>query len=215
MSEKDKGKVYLNAEKDYVSGMTYQKLSEKYKVSISTIKIWRKKFNWIRNDMAKIKKETKVANLDNKVAKENKVLDKGKQSSKKKTTKRKSTIKMKKAALLAYKISTPEESAAIREDLLNQLRNNGAEGLFYNDLVDVYMNLHIAKNELFADLDKRGVVVEWKNGNQISTKRNDCLDGVNKTITLMVNLLTKLGLDVPENKNININSSKGEEDETL
>ena len=75
------------------------------------------------------------------------------------------------------------------------------------------MNLHIAKNELFADLEKRGVVVEWKNGKQVSTKRNDSLDGVNKTVTLMVNLLTKLGLDVPENKNIN--PGKDEDDEAL
>ena len=206
ISKKCKDEIYEKAGKDYVSGMTYQKLSEKYNVSISTIKTWRKKFNWSREDMAILEKRTKVTTKGSDLAKQKAV------NNKKKVTK-KSSIAKKKTALLAYKISTPEESKAIREDLLNQLKNNGAEGLFYTDLVGVYMNLHIAKNELFADLEKRGVVVEWKNGKQVSTKRNDSLDGVNKTVTLMVNLLTKLGLDVPENKNIN--PGKDEDDEAL
>jgi transposase len=206
ISKKCKDEIYKKAGNDYVSGMTYQKLSEKYNVSISTIKTWRKKFNWSREDMAILEKRTKVTTKGSDLAKQKAV------KNKKKVTK-KSSITKKKTALLAYKISTPEESKAIREDLLNQLKNNGAEGLFYTDLVDVYMNLHIAKNELFADLEKRGVVVEWKNGKQVSTKRNDSLDGVNKTVTLMVNLLTKLGLDIPENKNIN--PVKDEDDEAL
>lgn len=206
ISKKCKDEIYEKAGNDYVSGMTYQKLSEKYNVSISTIKTWRKKFNWSREDMAILEKRTKVTTKGSDLAKQKVV------KNKKKVTK-KSSITKKKTALLAYKISTPEESKAIREDLLNQLKNNGAEGLFYTDLVDVYMNLHIAKNELFADLEKRGVVVEWKNGKQVSTKRNDSLDGVNKTVTLMVNLLTKLGLDIPENKNIN--PGKDEDDEVL
>ena len=206
ISKKCKDEIYEKAGNDYVSGMTYQKLSEKYNVSISTIKTWRKKFNWSREDMAILEKRTKVTTKGSDLAKQKVV------KNKKKVTK-KSSITKKKTALLAYKISTPEESKAIREDLLNQLKNNGAEGVFYTDLVDVYMNLHIAKNELFADLEKRGVVVEWKNGKQVSTKRNDSLDGVNKTVTLMVNLLTKLGLDMPENKNIN--PGKDEDDEAL
>lgn len=206
ISKKCKDEIYEKAGNDYVSGMTYQKLSEKYNVSISTIKTWRKKFNWSREDMAILEKRTKVTTKGSDLAKQKVV------KNKKKVTK-KSSITKKKTALLAYKISTPEESKAIRENLLNQLKNNGAEGLFYTDLVDVYMNLHIAKNELFADLEKRGVVVEWKNGKQVSIKRNDSLDGVNKTVTLMVNLLTKLGLDIPENKNIN--PGKDEDDEAL
>lgn len=206
ISKKCKDEIYEKAGNDYVSGMTYQKLSEKYNVSISTIKTWRKKFNWSREDMAILEKRTKVTTKGSDLAKQKAV------NNKKKVNK-KSSIAKKKTAVLAYKISTPEESKAIREDLLNQLKNNGAEGLFYTDLVDVYMNLHIAKNELFADLEKRGVVVEWKNGKQVSIKRNDSLDGVNKTVTLMVNLLTKLGLDVPENKNIN--PGKDEDDEAL
>ena len=60
ISKKCKDEIYEKAGADYVSGMTYQKLSEKYNVSISTIKTWRKKFNWSRNDMAISEKRTKM-----------------------------------------------------------------------------------------------------------------------------------------------------------
>ena len=44
----NKSKIQAKAEKDYISGMTYVKLADKYNVSVSTIKTWRKKFNWTR-----------------------------------------------------------------------------------------------------------------------------------------------------------------------
>lgn len=113
ISKKCKDEIYKKAGNDYVSGMTYQKLSEKYNVSISTIKTWRKKFNWSREDMAILEKRTKVTTKGSDLAKQKAV------KNKKKVTK-KSSITKKKTALLAYKISTPEESKAIREDLLNQ-----------------------------------------------------------------------------------------------
>lgn len=101
----------------------------------------------------------------------------------------------------------------MREDLLNQLKNNGVNGLFYDDLVDVYMKMYTIKNKLILDIEERGVAIEWSNGKQTSVKRNDSLDGLHKTVAQMLNILTKLGLDIPENKNIG--SSKGEDDEAL
>ena len=74
--------------------------------------------------------------------KRTKMTTKGANLTKKKVTKKVSIAK-KKTAVLAYKISTPEESKAIREDLLNQLKNNGAEGLFYKYLFYLYINLNI------------------------------------------------------------------------
>ena len=79
----------------------------------------------------------------------------------------------------------------MREDLLNQLKNNGVTGLFYNDLVDVYMKMYSIKNKLILDIEERGVAVEWSNGKQISVKRNDSLDGFHKTVAQMLNILTK------------------------
>lgn len=131
----------------------------------------------------------------------------------KKVPSKRATNKIKKEVLLTYDNTTLEDYEAMREDLLNQLKNNGVNGLFYDDLVDVYMKMYTIKNKLILDIEERGVAVEWSNGKQTSVKRNDSLDGLHKTVAQMLNILTKLGLDIPENKNIG--SGKGEDDEAL
>ncbi|MGY6209899.1 phage terminase small subunit [Cytobacillus firmus] len=40
---------YVQAEKDYVKGMKYKDIAEKYQVSINTVKSWKKRYGWIRN----------------------------------------------------------------------------------------------------------------------------------------------------------------------
>ena len=205
MSNISKSKIQVKAEKDYISGMTYVKLAEKYNVSISTIKTWRKKFNWTRQ------KEVKTSNLD--IKKNNFMAKNRAKTAIKKVPSKRATNKIKKEVLLTYDNTTLEDYEAMREDLLNQLKNNGVNGLFYDDLVDVYMKMYTIKNKLILDIEERGVAIEWSNGKQTSVKRNDSLDGLHKTVAQMLNILTKLGLDIPENKNIG--SSKGEDDEAL
>lgn len=39
---------HIQAEKDYVKGMKYKDLAEKYGVSINTIKSWKKRHGWER-----------------------------------------------------------------------------------------------------------------------------------------------------------------------
>lgn len=39
---------YINAEKDYVKGMKYKDIAEKYKVSINTVKSWKTRRGWTR-----------------------------------------------------------------------------------------------------------------------------------------------------------------------
>lgn len=205
MSSVKKSKIQLKAEKDYLAGMTYIKLADKYNVSESTIKTWRKKFGWTRQ------KGEKVLELDIKQG-DFRVKNTQKTALKKGQSKR--TInKLKKETLLTYETTTIEQYDAMRDDLLNQLKNNGVNGLFYNDLVDVYMKMYTIKNQLILDIEERGVAVEWSNGKQTSVKRNDSLDGLHKTVAQMLNILTKLGLDIPENKNIN--PVKVEDDEAL
>ncbi len=205
MSSVKKSKIQLKAEKDYLAGMTYIKLADKYNVSESTIKTWRKKFGWTRQ------KGEKVLELDIKQG-DFRVKNTQKTALKKGQSKR--TIKkLKKETLLTYETTTIEQYDAMRDDLLNQLKNNGVNGLFYNDLVDVYMKMYTIKNKLILDIEERGVAVEWSNGKQTSIKRNDSLDGLHKTVAQMLNILTKLGLDIPENKNIN--PVKVEDDEAL
>ena len=205
MSSVKKSKIQLKAEKDYLAGMTYIKLADKYNVSESTIKTWRKKFGWTRQ------KGEKVLELDIKQG-DFRVKNTQKTALKKGQSKR-TVNKLKKETLLTYETTTIEQYDAMRDDLLNQLKNNGVNGLFYNDLVDVYMKMYTIKNKLILDIEERGVAVEWSNGKQTSIKRNDSLDGLHKTVAQMLNILTKLGLDIPENKNIN--PVKVEDDEAL
>ncbi|OCA85239.1 phage terminase small subunit [Pseudobacillus wudalianchiensis] len=40
---------YVLAEKDYVKGMKYKDIAEKYEVSINTVKSWKKRYGWNRN----------------------------------------------------------------------------------------------------------------------------------------------------------------------
>lgn len=205
MSNIKKSKIQLRAEKDYLAGMTYIKLADKYNVSESTIKTWRKKFGWTRQ------KGEKVLELD--IKQGNFRAKNTPKTTLKKGQSKRTINKLKKETLLTYETTTMEQYDAMRDDLLNQLKNNGVNGLFYNDLVDVYMKMYTIKNQLILDIEERGVAVEWSNGKQTSVKRNDSLDGLHKTVAQMLNILTKLGLDIPENKNIN--PVKVEDDEAL
>lgn len=40
---------YMLAEKDYVKGMKYKDIAEKYEVSLNTVKSWKKRYGWNRN----------------------------------------------------------------------------------------------------------------------------------------------------------------------
>jgi uncharacterized protein YjcR len=40
---------YIQAEKDYVKGMKYKDIAEKYQVSLNTVKSWKKRYGWNRD----------------------------------------------------------------------------------------------------------------------------------------------------------------------
>ncbi len=40
---------HVKAEKDYVKGMKYKDIAEKYGVSLNTVKSWKKRYGWLRN----------------------------------------------------------------------------------------------------------------------------------------------------------------------
>lgn len=40
---------YVQAEKDYVKGMKYKDIAEKYQVSLNTVKSWKKRYGWNRS----------------------------------------------------------------------------------------------------------------------------------------------------------------------
>ena len=84
---------------------------------------------------------------------------------------------------------------SIRQSLLKQLEDNGVKGAHYVDLVEDYMSMWDIKNNLIADIQKRGVNVEYQNGpNQWGHKKNDSLPELTRTNAQMLKILHDLGL---------------------
>lgn len=53
MDEKEDLIIKDKAYKDYVSGMKYKDIADKYNVSINTVKSWKRRLNWQRNTNTK------------------------------------------------------------------------------------------------------------------------------------------------------------------
>ncbi|EPY2274459.1 P27 family phage terminase small subunit [Clostridium sporogenes] len=149
LDEKEDLIIKDKAYKDYVSGMKYKDIAEKYSVSINTVKSWKRRLNWERK--TNTKKGAKLQELQQ-LAKE------------------------------------------IKEDLLNQLKENETYGKHYEDLVNDYMALWDIKNRLIEDIKERGVSIEWNNGKQAGKKKNDSIPELNKTSAQMLKILSELGL---------------------
>ena len=83
----------------------------------------------------------------------------------------------------------------IRQDLIDQLERQGIYGRHYLDLVEDYMALWDTKNALISDIQKRGVMVRYQNGqNQWGHKKNDSVGNLVKVNKQMLELLKELGL---------------------
>ncbi|WP_423219649.1 P27 family phage terminase small subunit [Clostridium ihumii] len=70
LNEREKLALSENAYKDYISGMKYKDIAEKYEVSLNTVKSWQKRYKWSRScTQKKGCKGASVQNLgNNKVA---------------------------------------------------------------------------------------------------------------------------------------------------
>ncbi|MPQ45335.1 helix-turn-helix domain-containing protein [Clostridium tarantellae] len=153
MNERETLTISEKAHNDYINGMKYADIAEKYGVSFNTVKSWRKRYKWSRKSAPK----------------------KG--------------CSEKRVQLLGNKISED-----IKEDLLNQLKDNETFGKHYEDLINDYMSLWDIKNRLIDDIKERGVTVEWNNGRQLGFKKNDSISELNKTNAQMLKILNELGL---------------------
>ena len=99
------------------------------------------------------------------------------------------------------KMSKREE---IRKDLLDQLDRNGTCGKQYEDLVEVYMQLWDTVRDLTAEIDEKGVMIKYQNGeNQFGWRKNDSVSERNRTINQMLKVLSQLDLK-PSPKDDNI-----------
>ena len=93
------------------------------------------------------------------------------------------------------KIKKNELREQIRQDLIDQLERQGVYGRHYLDLVEDYMALWDTKNALISDIQKRGVMVRYQNGqNQWGHKKNDSVGNLVKVNKQMLELLKELGL---------------------
>lgn len=83
----------------------------------------------------------------------------------------------------------------MRKDFIEQLNNRGMKQRYYVSLVDDYLALWDIKNDLIADIEKRGVSVEYNNGGgQSGHKKNDSVPELNRTSGQMLKILSELGL---------------------
>ena len=48
MEEKNKSPIYELAEIDYIGGMKYKEIADKYNVSINTVKSWKTRYKWVK-----------------------------------------------------------------------------------------------------------------------------------------------------------------------
>lgn len=84
---------------------------------------------------------------------------------------------------------------AIRKDLLDGLDRSGTVGRYYNDLVEDYMDLWIAKSLAVEDVRRRGIVVTYENGGgQTGRKKNDSVELQIKLNAQMLKLLSEMGI---------------------
>lgn len=83
----------------------------------------------------------------------------------------------------------------IKQDLIDQLERKGVYGNHYLDLINDYMSMWDIKNDLIADIKKRGVTVKYQNGkDQWGYKKNDSISELNKTNAQMLRILNELDL---------------------
>lgn len=82
----------------------------------------------------------------------------------------------------------------IKQDLLNQIRQNGTAGEYYINLVDDYMSLWDAKNRLIADIKRRGVCVERSTATSVNMIKNESVGELVKVNAQMLKLLDSLGI---------------------
>lgn len=155
------------AHKDYLDGMKYLDIAEKYNVTLNTVKSWKRRYHWEREKKTQAEKGVQMST--------NAYL-----------------------GALPKKRTLLKQRKLIEVDLKKQLEDKGITQKHYIDLVNDYLTLWDIKNLLIADINNRGVVVTWSNGKQVSEKKNDNVNELNKTNSQMLRILADLGLKASE-----------------
>lgn len=96
----------------------------------------------------------------------------------------------------------------IKNSLLETLEKTNNKTPYFVNLVEDYMSFFETKEQAKAEIEDKGVMVEYQNGkNQNGYKKNDMIEVILKVNAQMIKILDKLG--------INIDSSLGFDDDEL
>lgn len=167
--------VQKKARREFSKGKSYSEISKKLNIPISTLKTWRRRYEWVRETIVETTCET---------SRKKKVSTKGGFTSK---------------APPKKKEEVDSSFQKIKENLLNQLKIKDRYEEVYIDLVNDYMSLWELKNELIRDLKERGAQIEVINSKGFKQlKKNDSSDSLLKCNAQMLKLLTELGLSASE-----------------
>lgn len=99
---------------------------------------------------------------------------------------------------MAKKQKENEEIEQIRNDLKDQLIEQGKLGKHFESMVEDYITLEKAKRELKDDIEKKGVRVEVKTGNGFTKEvKNDSIELFVKVNNQMLKILSELQLKEP------------------
>ena len=100
---------------------------------------------------------------------------------------------------MAKNYKATKEFKEIRQSLMDQLVESNNMNPHFKGLVEDYMRLWIIKNQLIDDIEERGVVCKYQNGEtQWGYKRNDSVGELNKVSSQMLKILTQLKIQVKE-----------------
>jgi DNA-directed RNA polymerase specialized sigma54-like protein len=87
----------------------------------------------------------------------------------------------------------------LKESLLKQLKNMGADTPQFEDLVNDYVSFYEIKNKLILDISARGVSIEWRNGEKShGYKKNDSIAELVKVNAQMLKILQQLHIETIE-----------------
>lgn len=98
---------------------------------------------------------------------------------------------------ISQRIRNSKRYKEIRESLIDQLHDNGADTASFIDLVDDYMSFWVVKEMTKIDIRTRGVYIKYSNGGgQYGTKENPSVAYQLKVSSQMMKILSQLKLSV-------------------
>lgn len=87
----------------------------------------------------------------------------------------------------------------LRDDLMEQLDDNGMAGKHYDNLIDDYLELYKLKNNLIEDIRFNGLRISYMTGNGFeATKPNESVERLVKVNAQMLKILGELDLKKPK-----------------